>query len=408
MMTQRLETSLLLLVGLLSWGVTTESFAGLEIIGKPPAKRSSRSSDAATSPKRVQVFGNGEVRELEPTQTTPEATTDYSRMLQEDAQALQQTPAPIDERVDDTEFQNLRSRARSRQVAEAPSFAGKTLSTDPEMLAPERRIYRSPYETSASRRHAKAAAIKPSMMQTEVITPQGPSRGTQVNTPRPQVLEAEESSQGPAYGAGESNAAFPYTHLLPSPFNIPQGAWVLGTTAAYGVFDFLQVSTNVVRLIDQHWNVEAKVPLIDFPTFMATAYVNYESYNPHHIAISNPDLNFSRWQPGIVTAYELSPDLALFVGGNFSFGKDPVPVTTTSGYMKGARLETDISWLYNPASSRLGDNALSLGVTYDTTYSLFGFGISHHWRSFTAGVHYTFADQNRFLPIFGFNLTAGF
>lgn len=396
MMTQRLETLLLLCSILLSFGVMPESFAGLEIIGKPPGKHSSRSSEPAVTPKGVQVFGNGEVREteIEPAQNP----ADYSRMLREDAQALQQAPPPMDDRVDEAEFQGLRGRARSRQVAEAPSSAGQTKKTDPGVPPAERRSYRSPYKTSVAN----------ASMETEVITPQGPSRGTKVNTPKPQTLSADESSQGPAYASGESNAAFQYTHLLPSPYNLPKGAWVLGTTAAYGIFDFLQVSTNVVRLIDQHWNVEAKVPLIDFPTFMATAFVNYESYNPRHIAPSNPDLNFSRWQPGVVTAYELRSDLALFLGGNFSFGKDPVPVTTTSGFMKGARLESDISWLYNPASSRLGDNALSVGVTYDTTYSLLGFGISHHWRTFTAGVHYTLADQNRFLPIFGFNLTAGF
>lgn len=240
-------------------------------------------------------------------------------------------------------------------------------------------------------------------MVTETITPQGSAPGTSKKVGKP-VSAREDVPTGPE----EPNPAFPYTHLLPSPFNVPQGALILGTSLTYGVFDFFQVSTNLMRTLNQHWNFQAKVPLIEYPTFMATAFVDYENFNPRNISDLNPDVRYARWQPGLTTAYELGREMALFLGGNFSFGKDPVPVVRKSGYLKGARMEADWSWLYNPASSRLADNAIAAGITYDLTYELFGLGLTHHWRNFQLGVHYTFADTNRFLPILGFQAGSTF
>jgi hypothetical protein len=171
---------------------------------------------------------------------------------------------------------------------------------------------------------------------------------------------------------------------------------------------FFRFSTNLARTIQGHWNFRAQVPFVEYPTFVASAFVDYESYNPRNIDDTNPDLRMNRWQPGLVTGYEISPDIAFFLGGNFNFGKDMFPVVTTSGYLRGAQANMEWSWLYNPASSRLGNNAIALGIKYDFTYSLFGFGLTHHWKNFQLGVHYTLADRDRFLPIFGFNVGASF
>ncbi|MBC7384997.1 MAG: hypothetical protein H7301_02405 [Cryobacterium sp.] len=373
--------------------------AGLEILGQPAHSKNRSLEDAAAASKenRIQVFGQRPREQAAQTVSPSESAapeTAYSQMLREDAANLSENAASAkvekagprsealsrsDALVEEGEFQSIRRRLRTRQVAEA-SQPGSVPSV------------RKPLAVRA--------------METETITPQKPLR------PKKPVFEANEKeiegSSGSAERGHESNPAFSYTHLLPSPYNLPQGSWVLGTSAAYGLFDFLQVSTNLVRTFNQQWNFQAKVPLIDFPTFMATAYVDYESFNPSHISGLNPDFHFKRWQPGLVTAYELGSNVALFLGGNFNFGDDPYPVIRTSGYLKGARIEADVSWLYNPQSSRLANNALSFGITYDTTYDMMGFGFTHHWRSFSAGVHYTFSDESRFLPIFGFNVAAGF
>jgi hypothetical protein len=302
-------------------------------------------------------------------------------MLKEDEKRVQ-----AEEAVSDQELDRIRARIRTREVAEATNTE---TASDAVPAKPAART-----KTAPAKKPARAVPA----METEVITPQATPKGA---TALP--------SGGATSPRGDGiNPAFPYTHLLPSPFNLSQGEWVLGSTFAYGVVDFLQVSTNIPRLIQQHWNIRAKVPLIEYPTFVASAYVDYESYNPHNIDNTNPDMRLNRWQPGLITGYEIAHDMAVFLGGNFSFGKDPIPVQTTSGYMKGAQVEVDWSWLYNPSTSRLGDNALSAGVTYDLTYSLLGFGATHHWRTFSLGIHYTIADRARFMPIFGFNVAAGF
>lgn len=309
-------------------------------------------------------------------QTPPTAPVDaYVEMLKEDTS----TGATPD--TSEAEFQSVRGRLRPRRVvaAEPTQEAPKAPKILPRTVMPKAPT-------------PKATTV----METETITPQGPQA--------PAPYSARQSSDQPM----SPNAAFGYTHLLPGPFNLRQGDWVFGSTVAYGLFDALELSTNVVRTIQQQWNIQAKVPLIEYPTFMTTAYVAFESSNPHTIDDSNPDNRQSRWQPGLVTAFEIEDNLAFFLGGNFDFGADPVPVTTTTGYLKGARVEADLSWLYNPQSSRLGRNALSMGVTYDTTYELLGFGVTHHWDSFTLGVHYTLADRSRFLPIFGFQVAARF
>lgn len=332
--------------------------AGLEFTARPAkAKPTTSESPEVSYPQRVQVFGTGVVRPVE----------EYAEMLKEDSVAEPDTS--------EQEFESLRGRIRTRQVVEAPVAQ-----------PPKPRVVRTP-----------APRPTPRTMDTETITPQGP------------VKEAAEAPpEAPVSYDGRVNAAFPYTHLLPSPFNLPQGSWVFGSTLAYGVFDSLELSTNVMRSVQQQWNFQAKVPLIEYPTFMTTAYVAFESNNPHTIDDRNPDGRRGRWQPGLVTAYEMDDHMAFFLGGNFDFGADEPPVVTTSGYLKGARIEADWSWLYNPQSSRLGRNAISIGTTYDLTYEMFGFGLTHHWDTFTLGVHYTFADQSRFLPIFGFQAAASF
>jgi hypothetical protein len=323
------------------------------------AKRAESDLDSKSAPARVQVFG----------QSAATTADDYARMLREDAARNQEV---------DPDFEALRKRIRTRRTAEN---TGDTVpDAKPARKKTRRRATAKP----------KSTDIPPPPMETEVIVPQtAPAR------------EAYASDD-------EVNAAFPYTHLLPSPFNLPGGSYFFGTSFAYGVFDSLELSTNLARTIQQQWNFRAKVPLIEYPTFIATAFVDYNTFNAHHYSETNPDEWTKRWQPGLVTGYEITPDIAFFLGGNFNFGKKTSPIMTTSGYLRGAQANMEWSYLYNPSSSRLGNNAISVGMNYDFTYSMFGFGLTHHWKAFELGVHYTFANENRFLPIFGFNVASSF
>lgn len=292
--------------------------------------------------------------------------------------------------ADRREFESLRETVRNRRTAETESETVNDAA--PAAPAPKKSTRARPATFAKPAAKPAARPVATPEMVTETITPQGSAPATLKDVGRPD----------------EPNPAFSYTHLLPSPFNVPQGALIVGTSLTYGVFDFFQVSTDLMRTLNEQWNFQAKVPLIEYPTFMATAFVGYENFNPRNISGLNPDIRYARWQPGLTTAYELGRDMALFLGGNFSFGKDPVPVVRKSGFLRGARVEADWSWLYNPESSRLADNAIAAGVSYDLTYQLLGFGVTHHWRNFQLGVHYTLADTNRFLPIVGFQAGATF
>jgi hypothetical protein len=354
-----------------------------------PSQSNTKSTERAESlPTRVQVLGNGEVRPapalvapvIRTTASSDMTAADYAKMIREDARAL---GTPVDDSAVDSEFENFRSRIKSRKVVE-----NETVNDADYEEAPAPRKKARPKKRAAP---ARRYIPPPPPMETEVITPQ----------------KANEVSSASSRGM-ESNAAFPYTHLLPSPYTLSQGSWVFGTSIAYGVFDFFQVSTNLTLDIQKQWNFQAKVPLVDFPTFVASVFVDYQSFNPRSYDDTNPDMRVQQWQPGIVTGYEITPDMAFFIGGNINSSKDPGKIIVTSGYMKGAQLNMEWSWLYNPESSRLGNNALSLGMKYDVTYSLFGFGLTHHWKNFDLGVHYVFADKSQFIPILGFSVGGRF
>lgn len=364
--------------------------ARVQVFGKPAAEMSA--DDYARMLKEDQAaVGEASDESDRPVVSGFEASSGDSGIVSESSAAPESTRAP--EPGVEAEFEALRARLRTRKVAES---AGETRMDSENASASARRF---PAKSAPARAGVKPP---PPALETEVITPQR-AAGKKVKNGKTEPALEPEAPRG-----SEVNAAFPYTHLLPSPFNLPQGGVVFGTTIAYGVLDFLQVSTNVARMIQQQWNFQAKVPLVEYPTFVASAFVDYQTSNPHHYDDTNPDTWIKRWQPGLVTGYEITPDVAFFLGGNFDFGKEAPPIVTTSGYLKGAQVNAEWSWLYNPSTSRLGNNALALGIKYDFTYSLFGFGFTHHWRNFELGVHYTFADRSRFLPIAGFSFGSSF
>lgn len=204
-----------------------------------------------------------------------------------------------------------------------------------------------------------------------------------------------------ALGAEAENPLFGYTHLLSSPLTLPAGRLVLGTDVAFGITDFLQTGTNVILDFYKVYNVHGKVAVLDFPNFALALTLGYVTYNYQDISSSNPDLRISSWLPGLVMGMELIPDLALFAGSNLNYTSSTLITEglETSGYIRGAQLEADLSWAYNPKKKRVG-NVLSSGVTYDVTYRIFGFGVSHHWPGFHLGIHYyPNATQYKVQPI---------
>lgn len=197
------------------------------------------------------------------------------------------------------------------------------------------------------------------------------------------------------------NPLFGFTHLLPSPYTLPAGRLVLGTEMAFGVTDFFQVSTNLLRDFYKIVNVSGRLSIIDFPTFAFALTYSFETYNLHDVSSANPNVSITSHQPGAVASFGLMDDLALFVGANLNVTNYQVNTSglQTSGYVRGATIGSDLSWAYSHTKRKFG-NVLSPGWTYDVTYKVYGIGLSHHWPGFRLGIHYyPNAKENRLLPL---------
>ena len=197
------------------------------------------------------------------------------------------------------------------------------------------------------------------------------------------------------------NPLLGYTHLLPSPFTLPQGRLAVGTSIAFGITDFLQIGTDVLRDFYKFYNANGKLAILDYEEFAAALTLGYEAFSLRDIDSANPNVTVQSWNPGFVAAYEFLPGFSHAFGGNLYLTKTEVdiPGLRTSGFARGFVIENDLSWAYNPKKRSIG-NVLSAGLTYDFTYKLYGIGISHHWPGFHAGIHYyPTATKYRVQPI---------
>src|SRR4051812_18509811 len=93
-----------------------------------------------------------------------------------------------------------------------------------------------------------------------------------------------------ALASGDSdNPLFGYTHLLPSPFTLPAGRLALGTGAAFGVTDFLQIGTDLFRDLYKVYNANLKVSLLSYPDFAAALTGSYFTYNTQDVVVGGVD-----------------------------------------------------------------------------------------------------------------------
>jgi hypothetical protein len=169
------------------------------------------------------------------------------------------------------------------------------------------------------------------------------------------------------------------------------------------------------------------VNLLETDGFALGVGIGFERYNLHDIDSRNPDLSLTTYRPGAVAAVALAPDWAVFVGGH-ALLSNPEPKRDgieSSGFVRGSDAELDFAWAYqsegggesrDPAAAptrgkrtssagrtkkhSTSGNSIAFGASYDFTYRLSGFGISHHFPGFQIGLHwYPSADRNPVLPI---------
>lgn len=198
-----------------------------------------------------------------------------------------------------------------------------------------------------------------------------------------------------------TNPLFAKTHMLPSPFTLPAGRLIIGTEVAFGVTDFLQVGTSLISDIYQVYNANAKLSLVDLEPFALALTGHFQTYNYKDLDSSNPDVQVTSYGPGLVASYELIPNLAHSVGGRLSQSSvtQNLPGARISGYLRGAEVETDLSWAHGPSKNPTA-LVLSAGVSRDFTYELTGFGLSYHVQGLHFGFHYyPDADRYKFYPI---------
>ncbi len=199
------------------------------------------------------------------------------------------------------------------------------------------------------------------------------------------------------------NAIFGYTHLLPSPYTLPKGKFVIGTTTAVGLTDFFEIQTDIFYDFYRIYNVRAKLGFLDFPGFAGGFYVGYQYLNLNDLSSTFPSVGIGAFTPGGTIGVEILPDVALFLGGHLYYpNTDPTPyVNGPSGYLPGSEFGADLSWAYFKSRNKTsGVYILSFGATYNNTYGFYGVGISHHWRGLHLGVHYyPNVSRLRFQPI---------
>jgi len=185
------------------------------------------------------------------------------------------------------------------------------------------------------------------------------------------------------------------THMLPSPKTLPAGVFVYGTSLAFGVTDRFQVGTNLHALLSDIPNLNSQLSLYHSDDWALALTVGASQYDVEDV-YGNKLATIDTYTSGLVLGVALSDKVAWTNGVEYAWryveGSDANIVI--SGLFGGTKLQSELGWIYNDG------RALDLGVSYDTTFSLWGFGLGHHWDGFHLAIHYyPDADQDKVLPI---------
>jgi hypothetical protein len=194
------------------------------------------------------------------------------------------------------------------------------------------------------------------------------------------------------------------THMLPSPYTVEAGTLLYGTSLTYGITDFLQVGTNAYQLLNDVPNANAKLSFLDTENWAAAATFEWAELDLENVR-GERVATVTQYGPGVVVSTSITDVLSWTNGVKVIRrtveGSEANAIK--SGINQGTTYQSEIGWLYQDApkkGNRGGARALATGISYDTTYKLFGVGISHHWPGFQLGVHYyPGADEKKWIPI---------
>lgn len=198
------------------------------------------------------------------------------------------------------------------------------------------------------------------------------------------------------------NPIFAYSHLLPSPYTMPAGKAIFGTDVAFGITDSIQIGTSLIRDLYRSYNAQIKFELFDSKFFSFALIGSWEFYNLNSFSTSNPDLEVTIYSPGFVMGLPLARNLGWLIGASKNFVNVPLNFNgvSTSSFIRGTLVQSDLSWAYLDSKKDSGGNVLAVGTTYDLDYKIWGYGLSHYWQGFRIGFHYyPQADDQKLLPL---------
>lgn len=203
----------------------------------------------------------------------------------------------------------------------------------------------------------------------------------------------------PAAQAQNIPRLFTASHLAPSPLTLPAGRGLLGNTTAVGITSFLQAEGEVIPLFYGVTQAGLKFSLLHTPSFALGGSLYYQSVNLQKISPLNPPVFWNTWIPGVHSVFLITPRLATFVSLSFLLSSiNRSGWNTQSPFLSGNDVKADLAWLYLQKGRE--SQILATGISYNGVSSLFGIGLSHHWRRLHIGIHFfPKAKEQRLLPI---------
>ncbi len=210
--------------------------------------------------------------------------------------------------------------------------------------------------------------------------------------------------------ASDSEVPLSYTHILQSTAVIPGGSFVVGTTVGFGMFDFIDFTTNLVYDIEGVFNIGTKVALYHDHNFAFAPYLSYSSQtyqSTDPVSLITTNVNSTAWEPGATFSYRLTSGITAHTGGTFPIRNPSIPKADVqnprTALIQGNTGNQEFTFGFSRAM------ALSTGVSYDFTYDIFGAGASIHVSGLQIGAHYYFnVTQGNLLPILGAGYTGNF
>jgi hypothetical protein len=223
------------------------------------------------------------------------------------------------------------------------------------------------------------------------------------------VANADTRKRVVASESVESDVPLAYTHIAPSPAVIPGETFVIGTSVGYGFFDLFDITSNLVLDVQSVFNVSTKLGIFHNHDFAFAPYVSFETQSLIETDQfgNQTTVTSTAWLPGGVFSYRIAPALTGDTAFTYVSRNPPIPKSTVQDPRTALIQGNTGNQEFTVGVARTV--ALSMGVSYDFTYDIFGAGASIHVSGFQLGGHYYFnVGQGNFMPIFGFGFSTSF